>query len=129
MTNDELIAEARRHVGAFELADPMMTAGAVSAALETTDGSLYTGICLDLACGIGFCAEHSAIADMLKDRKTRIARIVAVDATRILSPCGRCREVMVQVDLGNFACEVILPSGVKPLAALLPEHWFFDGIG
>jgi cytidine deaminase len=66
---------------------------------------------------------------MLKDRKTRIARIVAVDANRILPPCGRCREMMVQVDRGNFACEVVMPDGVRPLSDLLPAHWYFDAVG
>ena len=39
-------------------------------ALETASGNVYTGINLDLACGIGFCAEHSAVAEMLKARET-----------------------------------------------------------
>ncbi|MDR0854638.1 MAG: cytidine deaminase [Clostridiales Family XIII bacterium] len=101
------------------------SAGAVAAALVTEDGSVYTGICLELACGIGFCAEHSAIAAMLKDRKTKIRSLVAVrfDGV-ILPPCGRCREMMVQVDLANLEAEIVIEGGeVVTLAELLPHTW------
>jgi cytidine deaminase len=124
MDDDALTEHARRLVGEFPLIKPSLTAGAVAAALLTDAGNLYTGINLDLACGIGFCAEHSAIADMLKNRETWIRRIVAVDAQRIVAPCGRCRELMVQVDRRNMECIVLLPAGVKvTLRELLPNAW------
>jgi cytidine deaminase len=50
--------------------------------------NVYSGICLDYACGLGFCAEHAAVAEMLKHRETQIVKIVAVNKERILSPCG-----------------------------------------
>jgi cytidine deaminase len=39
---------------------------------------------------------------MLLTRETVIQRIVAVSATGILAPCGRCREMMAQVDKRNL---------------------------
>jgi cytidine deaminase len=106
--NDEaLLAEARRVLGKFALVKPSISAGGVAAALQTASGRIYTGICLDLACGIGFCAEHSAIA-----------------ADGVLAPCGRCRELIVQVDRRNLDCEVILPGGTSSkMADLLPRAW------
>ena len=53
-------------------------AGHVACALETTNGAVYTGICIDVPCSIGICAEQAAIADMLKHGETKIKRIVAV---------------------------------------------------
>ncbi len=123
MTDDELIKEARKHVGEFSLSEPDLTAGSVSAAVLTEDGNVYTGVCVDLSCGIGFCAEHSAVAEMLKNRETVIRKMVAVNDSGILPPCGRCRELVAQVDRRNFACEVILPGDKRPLADLLPNHW------
>ena len=121
---DALLGAARALVGEFSLIKPSITAGAVAAALETASGSIFTGINLDLACGIGFCAEHSAVAEMLKHRQTRVRRIVAVNADRIVAPCGRCREMLVQVDGRNLDCEVLLPEGVVlPLNDLLPNAW------
>jgi cytidine deaminase len=50
--------------------------GYVGAALITDRGNIYTGINVSVYCGIGFCAEHSAIAEMIKKGETRIARVV-----------------------------------------------------
>lgn len=120
----ELIEIANRIVGEFSLAAEYLTAGSVASALRTKQGNIYTGICLDLACGIGFCAEHAAIAEMLKARETEIAMIVAVDIGKILPPCGRCRELMAQVNIQNLNTQVILPAGgIRPLRELLPDYW------
>jgi cytidine deaminase len=121
---ESLIAEARRHVGEFELVKPSLTAGAVAAALVAGNGLVYTGICLELACGIGFCAEHAAVAEMLKARETHVRTIVAVNSDRVVAPCGRCRELLVQVDRRNLDCEVLLPDGASAtLRDLLPNAW------
>jgi len=119
----ELIAAARAVCGGFTLRGGLES-GDVGAALRTAQGHVYTGICIDLACGLGFCAEVSAIAEMLKHRETQIVAIVAVTADRILPPCGRCRETLAQVDARNLACRVILgPDRDVPLSDLLPDHW------
>ena len=121
---DALVSKAAALVGEFELAKPSITAGGTGAALETAGGMVYTGINLDLACGIGFCAEHSAVAEMLKSRETVVRRIVAVNEQRIVAPCGRCREMLVQVDARNLDCEVLLPNGASAtLRELLPSAW------
>ena len=124
MDDDPLIAEARRHVGEFQLIKPKLTAGAVAAALLGANDRVYSGICLELACGIGFCAEHAAVADMLKDRETQVKRIVAVNKDRVVAPCGRCRELLIQIDRRNLDCEVLLPDGASAtLRELLPNAW------
>jgi cytidine deaminase len=123
MTDEDLVAEARRHLGEFKLADPADNAGDVAAALVTEAGNVYSGICFDVSCGIGFCAEHLAVAEMLKSRETVIRKIVAVSAEGILAPCGRCRELLALVDTRNFECEIIVSSGKRTLRELLPEHW------
>src|SRR5687767_6503667 len=96
--------------------------GDVAAALLTGAGNVYTGICVDTECGLGFCAEHSAIADMLKAHECVIRMIVAVDqAGIILSPCGRCRELMWQVSPMNSETEIVLgPDRLARLTDLLP---------
>jgi cytidine deaminase len=100
------------------------SAGAVGAALLAEDGRTYTGICLNLACGIGFCAEHAAVAEMLKNGATRVKMIVAASKDKVLPPCGRCRELLAQLHPENLNCEVVLGEDrAVPLQALLPEHW------
>ncbi len=118
-----LVDAATALQGKFGLEDDF-SAAAVASALRTEAGNLYTGVCLDLACGIGFCAEHAAVAEMLKHRETRIIAIVAVGKRGLLPPCGRCRELMLQVDARNADTEVLLRGErMVRLADLLPEHW------
>ena len=108
MTATELIAAAQGVVGEFFLSNEYVRAGNVAAALLSKKGNVYTGICIDVACGIGFCAEHAAIAELLKNRETEIEMIVAVSAAAVLPPCGRCRELMFQIDHGNVDAKVVL---------------------
>lgn len=119
----ELLAIARKVQKEFAL-DDGYSAGAVGAAVRTRSGRIYSGICIDVACGIGFCAEHSAVAEMLKARETEIVAVVAVNAKAILPPCGRCRELLYQVNRKNAAARVLLREDrVVLLRELLPEHW------
>lgn len=63
-----LIAAAQSVYGEFSL-DSDFSAGSCAAAIQTACGRIFTGICVDVACGIGFCAEHAAIAEMLKHER------------------------------------------------------------
>lgn len=121
MLPKELINEAKKVIGKFTLSDESLSAGSVSAALVTKSQKVYTGICIDLACGIGFCAEHSAIAEMLKNRETEIEMIVAVSLEKILPPCGRCRELMYQINKENINTKVVVDqNSIIKLGDLLP---------
>ena len=120
----DLIEAARQVQGKFRLRKDSLNAGSVGAALRSASGRVYTGICLDLACGIGFCAEHSAIAEMLKHRETEIISIVAVDSDGVVPPCGRCRELMAQLSRANAETAVVLDlDRVVSLRELLPRDW------
>ncbi len=124
MTNQELIEQARRVLNPREIY--MAKAGDVACALRTANGHIYLGVCLDVGSGIGFCAEHSAIAAMITAGETRIATIVAVwGENTILPPCGRCRELMYEIDEANFeTTEVILgEQTVVKLKDLLPHPY------
>ncbi len=104
--------------------------GGVGAALITTQGNIYTGICIDTYCGLGFCAEHSAIAEMLKNSESEIKEILAVKerfGNDVIPPCGRCRELMLQINQNNKDTLVYISKNTSaPLSKLLPEHWI-DG--
>lgn len=124
MRAEELIETAHKMVGKYQLSDPDFSAGTVGAALLTTQGNVYTGINIQVACGIGFCAEHSAIAEMLKNRETQIEMIVAINAEGIIPPCGRCRELLFQVDNKNIKTKIYLSKEkYMTLDELLPVRW------
>ncbi len=120
---EELLAAAWNVQGKFPLTKDF-AAGSVAAAVRSISGKIYTGICIDIACGIGFCAEHSAIAEMLKHREMQIDSIVAVGKGQVLAPCGRCRELMALISDQNMTARIILhEKRVATLRDLLPEHW------
>lgn len=123
MTDAELVAAAAALVGKFR-PSAECSAGAVAAALLSRSGRVYTGVCVDTACSLGFCAEHAAAAEMLKAREAEIAVAVAVAAGGIIAPCGRCRELMWQMHASNRATRIIVaPDRSVTLAELLPEPW------
>lgn len=125
--NNELVDAARGVVGDMDLGEGF-SAGGVGAAIRTVQGDVFTGICIDLGCGLGFCAEVAAMAQMLTHRQTQIDTVVAVTRDRILPPCGRCRETMVQIDIRNLDCKVIIGEGREVLLReLLPDHWLGEG--
>ena len=131
----ELVARASAVQGIFTQGD--LRAASVACALRTSSGNIYTGVNVDVTCGIGFCAEHSAVARMLEARETHIAAIVAVwDNGHIFPPCGRCREMLIQVNEANLETRVMLSpladrpgrcrfvqDEVRTLAELMPFRW------
>lgn len=100
-------------------------AGGVGAALLTPSGVVYTGVCIDTACSMGFCAEHAAAAAMVTAGESQVLRMVAVNWDgSILPPCGRCREFISQLHDANLAAEVLVGDGIVVcLRDLLPYDW------
>lgn len=124
MQQEDLKLIARKITGERQLND-FITVGGVGAALKTENGNIYTGISIDTACSMGFCAEHGAIAEMLKHGESRIRSIVAVDSQgHAVPPCGRCRELISQLSRSNLETIVEVKDGVfVSLASLLPYDW------
>ncbi len=100
-------------------------AGGVGCALAAESANIYTGVCIDAACSVGFCAEHAAIAAMVTAGENRITHIVAVNHDgEVLPPCGRCREFISQVHTLNRDALVMYARGkVCALSELLPHDW------
>lgn len=129
LPNAVLIEKAKSVVNPKRIGDYLV--GDVGSALVTDKGNIYLGVCIDASSGIGFCAEHSAIAAMVTAGEYRIQKIVAVwndkdGSTHILSPCGRCREFIRQIHPDNLNTEVIMDADrALTLAELLPyANWF-----
>ena len=98
--------------------------GSVGAALETVSGKVYTGVCVDTWCSMGFCAEHAAAAAMLTAGENVVVRMVAVDWNgKVMPPCGRCREFISCLAVENMDALVMVHEDViVPLRELLPYH-------
>ena len=100
------------------------SAGGVAAAIMTDKGNIYRGVCIDVTCSMGFCAEHAAIAAMVTAGENRIEKLVAVyQDGSIVPPCGRCREFVCQLHPENYLCQVQLADRVARMEELLPDRW------
>ena len=125
LTNLEMIKKAKSVLKPRELFLGNH-AGDVACALLSSDGNLYLGVCIDIGSGIGFCAEHSAIAAMITAGESKIAKIVAIwGENTVLPPCGRCRELMYEIDETNLeSTDVVLgENNAVKLKDLLPHPY------
>ena len=126
MTYAQMLTLARSKLAPREYSSHF-SAGYVSAVLEGANGRYYTGVNLDLACGLGFCAERNAASTMVTDGETAVRRIVCVGADgQLMTPCGSCREFLFQLSPENAAAEYLVeedPPRVKKLAEFLPDPW------
>lgn len=126
ISDEQLIKEAQK-VAVPRKLSPTAESGGVGCALVTDQGNIYVGVCIDLACQIGFCAERNAIGTMVTaGTESKIATIVAVNSTgTIYPPCGVCREFITEINHSNLNTRVLLSEGrVKKLSDLYSDVWF-----
>ena len=106
---------------------PFLEAGGVAAAVLTNQGNLYVGVCIDSACSLGMCAERNAIANMITNGESRISKVVAVMPDgKVGSPCGACREMMMQLHKNSGEIEILLDleeEKTVKLKELVPDWW------
>ncbi len=70
----------------------------VGAAVRCSSGKTYVGVNVD-SCGYGPCAEPIAVGAAISAGEKDILAIVAVEGRsgqfRVLSPCGNCRQLLL----------------------------------
>ncbi len=103
-------------------------AGGVVAAILSSSGKIYTGVCVDTCSTLGICAERNAIFNMLTNGEQVIRKVLAVMSDgRTAAPCGACRELMVQLMPESYKdIEIMLDyekEKVVTLGELTPEWW------
>jgi len=129
LSNLELINLAAHLVNPKRIGDYLV--GDVGAALVTEEGSIYRGVCLDTSSGLGFCAERTAIAQMITSKEYKIQKIVAVwndnpeKVVYVLPPCGACRQFMLSMSEDALNIDVVLGSSktIKLKELLLYSEW------
>ncbi len=123
---DTLYARAKALVNDRSLTG-LMSAGGVAAAIMTDKGNIFTGVCIDTASSLGMCAERNAMANMITNGESKIVAVVAVlDDGSVASPCGACREFMMQLDKTSKDIEILLDYESKKtvrLGELMPDWW------
>lgn len=99
---------------------------AVGAALRAADGSIHAGCNIENAAfPQSQCAEATAIGVMIAAGATRIAEILVVaDGPQTVSPCGGCRQRLVEFADASTPVHLAGPGGVRAtvtLGELLPR--------
>ena len=109
---------------------PFIDAGGVAASILTKSGNIYVGVCIDTASTLGMCAERNAIANMITNGESKIDKVVAIMPDgKVGSPCGACREYMMQLDKDSGEIEILLDlerEKTVRLKELIPNWWGLD---
>ena len=127
--NKTLIEKAKQAIIASKPVNLIAT-GDVGAALITSKGNIFSGVCIGFSCGIDSCGEYQAIGSMISHGEKEIKTIVAVwydeknDKYKVIPPCGKCREMIWQACKKNKNTDVIISETNKvKLKELLPHAW------
>jgi cytidine deaminase len=100
----------------------------VGAAALVDDGRVVTGCNVEnVSYGLALCAECAVVCALHSGGGGRLLALVCVDgAGRVLMPCGRCRQVLMEH--GGPQMLIAHPAGPRPLGELLPDAFGPDDI-
>lgn len=103
-------------------------AGGVAAAVLSSSGKIYTGVCIDTCSTLGICAERNAIFNMITNGEEKIDKVLAIMPDgKSGAPCGACRELMVQLMPNDYKdIEILLDyesERIVKLGDITPEWW------
>lgn len=120
--------ESAKRVQNYREVSNYVSAGSVSAAVLSSSGKIYVGVCIDTCSTLGICAERNTIFNMITNGENEIKRVLAImGSEKCGAPCGACRELMVQLMPDKYKdVEVMLDFEndiVKTLGELTPDWW------
>ncbi len=86
---------------------------AVGAAVETSDGQVFTGCNIENATyGLTVCAERVAVWKALSEGARSFARLAVVaDTEQLTPPCGACRQILWEFCGGDLTIILANLSG------------------
>lgn len=115
---------------------PFVYAHHVVCALESENGDIFTGFCIEACSGVmNLCAERVAALNMyVTSGQTVVKRLIAFrDAPPSGGgsgmPCGACREFFMQLSEKNRGMEILVDYETRQtvqLEALVPNWWGLD---
>lgn len=116
-----------------EEVSPFVYAHHVVCALESENGEIYTGFCIESCSGVmNLCAERVAALNMyVNSGQTVIKRMIAFREDAPYGrgsgmPCGACREFLMQLSFQNKDIEIMVDyekREIVTLEDLLPKWW------
>ena len=126
---EELFEKAKK-IRKERIFSGLIAGGQVSAAILTKNHNIYVGVCIDMTCSLGMCAERNAIANMITNGENEIIKLVCIDSKgKIVSPCGACREYLMQLSKNSKNIEILLEENKTiRLEELMPDWWAYDRV-
>ena len=128
----ELYEKARAQYGPQEVS-PFVYAHHVVCALESENGGIYTGFCIESCSGVmDLCAERVAALNMyLQSGQTVVRRLIAFRDRPPYGggsgmPCDACREFFLQLSEKNRDMEILVDfetCETVRLESLVPNWW------
>ena len=123
-----------KNVGVHTEWSPFVTGNNVVAAVEDINGKIWTGINIETASGVVcVCAERVALLKMVtKSNTVVVKRILAYgkelpkEKLNNWSPCGACREYMMQLSKNSKDIEILKNIDTKEIVRLedlIPDWW------
>ena len=116
-----------------EEVSPFVYAHHVVCALESENGEIYTGFCIESCGGVmNLCAERVAALNMfINSGQTVIKRMIAFRDKAPYGggsgmPCGACREFLMQLSKENQNLEIMVDYENRQtiiLGELMPNWW------
>lgn len=115
-----------------EQVSPFIDAHHVVCAIESENGEIYTGFCIEGASGvINLCAERVAALSMyIQSGQTIIKRLIAFRDNPPKDnggmPCGACREFLLQLSDKNKDMEILTDYETRKtvkLIDIMPNWW------
>ena len=129
----ERLYEAAKRQYHPEDVTPFIYAHHVVCALESENGEIYTGFCIEGCCGVmALCAERVAALNLyVNSDQTIVRRMIAFRDKPPYGegsgmPCGACREFFMQLSLENKNMEILVDYSTRKtvtLEALMPKWW------
>ena len=116
-----------------EEVSPFVYAHHVVCAMESENGEIFTGFCIESCCGVmDLCAERVAGLNMyVNSGQTVVRRLIAFrekapDGGGSGMPCGACREFFMQLSKRNRDMEILVDFDTREtvrLGELMPSWW------
>lgn len=129
---EQLYQKAKEHYHPEDVS-PFIYAHHVVCALESENGEIYTGFCIESCSGVmNLCAERVAALNMyVNSGQTAVKRMIAFRDSAPAGggsgmPCGACREFFMQLSEKNADMEILVNYEKREtvrLRELLPVWW------
>ena len=123
-------------IGGITLFTLLLVWGIITYALESENGGVYTGFCIESCSGVmDLCAERVAALNMyLQSGQTVVRRLIAFRDRPPYGggsgmPCGACREFFLQLSEKNRNMEILVDFETREtvrLESLVPNWWGWE---